>query len=314
MYSLREYLGSIYRVPAPIGLLGSASWITDASGTPVQHLQYLPYGEPYINQRTTGYNERFTFTGKERDEETGYSYFSARYMDHDILTSFLSVDRYADKYPSISPYAYCAWNPIRLVDPTGDTCRFASKEDEAYVKQLLDKSSKVYSKEFADKYNELDASTHCYYFESWEYSDTRSESGLFTPNTSDNTSTINFTKGETPETKNPIIGASEFRTLFEETFHAWKFENNKHRNVPSCLSEAMAWQFSALAPGTVTFNSDIRDLTLMGYILYSEPMSIAVEFKLGFSNKNYPQSPLYPDLQLRPDNKFRVNIGLPEWH
>jgi hypothetical protein len=25
----------------------------------------------------------------------------------------------ADKYPSISPYAYCAWNPIRLVDPEG---------------------------------------------------------------------------------------------------------------------------------------------------------------------------------------------------
>ena len=25
----------------------------------------------------------------------------------------------ADKYPSISPYAYCAWNPVRLVDPDG---------------------------------------------------------------------------------------------------------------------------------------------------------------------------------------------------
>lgn len=98
-----------------------ASWITDADGTPVQHLQYLPYGEPYINQRVSGYNERFTFTGKERDEETGYSYFSARYLDHEILTSFLSVDRYASKYPSLSPYAYCAWNPIRLTDPSGDT-------------------------------------------------------------------------------------------------------------------------------------------------------------------------------------------------
>ena len=53
--------------------LGSASWITDASGTPVQQLQYLPYGEPYINQRVGSYNERFTFTGKERDEETGDS-------------------------------------------------------------------------------------------------------------------------------------------------------------------------------------------------------------------------------------------------
>ena len=101
--------------------LGSASWITDASGNPVQHLQYLPYGEPYINQRTTGYNERFTFTGKERDEETGYSYFGARYMDHELMTMWLSVDPLADKYPSISPYAYCAWNPLNSVDLNGDS-------------------------------------------------------------------------------------------------------------------------------------------------------------------------------------------------
>ena len=25
----------------------------------------------------------------------------------------------ADKYPNISPYAYCGWNPVRLVDPNG---------------------------------------------------------------------------------------------------------------------------------------------------------------------------------------------------
>ena len=25
----------------------------------------------------------------------------------------------ADKYPGISPYAYCAWNPVKLVDPDG---------------------------------------------------------------------------------------------------------------------------------------------------------------------------------------------------
>ena len=25
----------------------------------------------------------------------------------------------ADKYPCISPYAYCAWNPVKLVDPDG---------------------------------------------------------------------------------------------------------------------------------------------------------------------------------------------------
>ena len=40
-------------------------------------------------------------------------------MDHELMTMWLSVDPMADKYPSISPYAYCAWNPVKLVDPDG---------------------------------------------------------------------------------------------------------------------------------------------------------------------------------------------------
>lgn len=99
--------------------LGSASWITDFSGVAVQHIQYLPYGEPYINQHPFGYSERFTFTRKERDEETGFSYFGARYYDSDLSGLFLSVDPMSDKYPGISPYAYCAWNPVKLIDPDG---------------------------------------------------------------------------------------------------------------------------------------------------------------------------------------------------
>ena len=53
--------------------------------------------------------------------ETGFSYFGARYYDSDILTGWLSVDPMADKYPGVSPYAYCALNPIRVVDPNGDS-------------------------------------------------------------------------------------------------------------------------------------------------------------------------------------------------
>ena len=46
-----------------------------------------------------------------------YTYFGARYMDHELMTMWLSVDPMADKYPGISPYAYCAWNPVKLLDP-----------------------------------------------------------------------------------------------------------------------------------------------------------------------------------------------------
>ncbi len=73
----------------------------------------------YDKQSSSEDFQSCSFTGKERDEETGFGYFGARYMDHELMTSWLSVDPMADKYPSISPYAYCAWNPVKLVDPNG---------------------------------------------------------------------------------------------------------------------------------------------------------------------------------------------------
>ena len=74
----------------------------------------------YIKYNTkTASKSTPSFTGKERDSETGFSYFGARYYDSDILTGWLSVDPMADKYPSLSPYAYCANNPVKLVDPDG---------------------------------------------------------------------------------------------------------------------------------------------------------------------------------------------------
>ncbi len=76
------------------------------------------YRNDYTQSISENYN-RFSFTGKERDEETGYGYFGARYMDHELMTMWLSVDPMADKYPGISPYNYCVWNPVKLVDPAG---------------------------------------------------------------------------------------------------------------------------------------------------------------------------------------------------
>jgi RHS repeat-associated protein len=98
--------------------LGSTSWVTDSAKNGVQYCEYLPYGEPFIDQRSTTWSSRYTFSGKERDSETGYSYFGARYY-HSDLSIWLSVDPLSDKYPNLTPYAYCANNPVILVDPDG---------------------------------------------------------------------------------------------------------------------------------------------------------------------------------------------------
>ena len=75
-----------------------------------------------------------TFSAKERDTETGLSYFGARYYSSD-LSIWLSVDPMSDKYPSLSPYVYCADNPVRLVDPNG--------EDPIYAKNFWGNVKKI---------------------------------------------------------------------------------------------------------------------------------------------------------------------------
>ena len=99
--------------------LGSSSFITDVNGVTSQHLQYLPFGETFVEQRATAnYFTPYKFSAKEKDEETGYNYHSARYLFLDG-SFWITHDPLSDKFPNISPYNYCHWNPIRLIDPNG---------------------------------------------------------------------------------------------------------------------------------------------------------------------------------------------------
>jgi len=119
--------------------IGSTSWVTDSAKNGIQYCEYLPYGEPFIDQRSTTWNSRYTFSGKERDGETGYSYFGARYYNSDI-SIWLSVDPLSDKYPNLTPYAYCANNPVKLVDPNG--MEWETTEDQNKANTLIETATK----------------------------------------------------------------------------------------------------------------------------------------------------------------------------
>ena len=80
---------------------------------------------------------------EDRDEETGYGYFGARYMGYELMTMWLSVDPMADKYPSISPYAYCAWNPMKLADPNGMEVYIVGSQSEKTVSLLQTKKLSI---------------------------------------------------------------------------------------------------------------------------------------------------------------------------
>jgi len=57
-------------------------------------------------------------SAKEKDEETGYSYFGARYYDSD-LSIWLSVDPMHAANPHLQSYHYCSQNPLNRTDMTG---------------------------------------------------------------------------------------------------------------------------------------------------------------------------------------------------
>ena len=68
---------------------------------------------------TAGSNRnRYRFTGKELGDETGLYDVSARFLQT-VLGRFTTIDPLAEKYPNISPYAYCNGNPVNFVDPGG---------------------------------------------------------------------------------------------------------------------------------------------------------------------------------------------------
>ena len=220
--------------------LGSASWITDFEGIAVQHLQYMPYGEPYVNQRISGYSERFTFTGKEKDSETGYGYFGARYMDHELMTMWLSVDPMADKYPSISPYAYCAWNPVKLVDPNGAEIWIGTYNGHSRSKYIPNKKENTGVAETLDKIyeskagklviNSLIKSDKIYCISGDE-----NPSGNDNPGYSDANNQIYLNARK--HGYNPL-------TLSHELFHAFQDENGEHGKLRS--KEVEAFIFSGI--------------------------------------------------------------------
>ena len=84
----------------------------------------------------------YTFSAKEKDSETGLSYFGSRYYSSD-LSIWLSVDPMSDKYPSLSPYTYCANNPVRCVDPDGEAYIPTGDEEAkaAAVAQIQNKTT-----------------------------------------------------------------------------------------------------------------------------------------------------------------------------
>ena len=105
MFFLKDHLGSVRAVVSETGVVQQ-----------INH--YYPYGDLFPNTSNDSSGNRYKYTGKESGDETDLYDFSARIL-HTRFGRFTTIDPLAEKYPGISPYAYCNGNPVNFVDPDG---------------------------------------------------------------------------------------------------------------------------------------------------------------------------------------------------
>ncbi len=115
-------------------------------------MEYVPFGEVFLEERNGIYNTPYKFNAKELDEETGLYYYGARYYNPKT-SLWLSVDPLAVYNPVMetefygdgqhnggmynsgnnNPYIYTYQNPIRYIDPNGKQVDSNAKQKDVVM-------------------------------------------------------------------------------------------------------------------------------------------------------------------------------------
>jgi len=102
--------------------LGNIREVIDEKGDIVQITNYYPFGTPFAEEagNTNPDLQNHKYNGKELDTMYGmntYDHGARQY--NSLFGRWDRMDPLCEKYYSVSPHAYCANNPVMLVDPDG---------------------------------------------------------------------------------------------------------------------------------------------------------------------------------------------------
>lgn len=102
--------------------LGNNRAVVNHNGTVEQITHYYPFGAIYSDAGFNDATQHYKYNGKELDRMHGLNFYDYGARQYDpLLGMFTQMDPLAEKYYGISPYAYCANNPVMLVDPDGNS-------------------------------------------------------------------------------------------------------------------------------------------------------------------------------------------------
>jgi len=143
-YHIKDHLGSVRAVVR--------------NGNIIEEDDYYPYGakmaKPGLISQTSPVPNRYLFSSKEDQTVAFGSYgldFGARDYAHDGLTWF-EPDPLASKYYHLSPYIYCAGNPILYIDIMGLTT-YKTRKEEVKIDDTYDETIEVSARQM-EKLNE----------------------------------------------------------------------------------------------------------------------------------------------------------------
>jgi len=129
---------------------------TNIAAATIQQTQYYPSGLPWSEGMGASAQSR-KFNGKEYDEMNGYdTYDYGARGYYPAMGRFITVDPLAEKYYSISPYAYCAGNPVNRIDPDGKDWYINGKTGGLYYNKNQSDQTITYKKQQYTKVGEND--------------------------------------------------------------------------------------------------------------------------------------------------------------
>ena len=119
---------------------GNNRIVMNQNGTTVEQVNhYYPFGGLFEEGLATS-DQNYKYNSKELDRMHGLDWYDYGTRGYDAtLGRFMIIDPLSERYCTISPYVYCANNPVRYIDPTGMYFDEANEKEARKIERRLTK-------------------------------------------------------------------------------------------------------------------------------------------------------------------------------